>query len=263
MDKNWIDTALLAAIEGSKAIMQIYARDFQVDYKLDNSPVTEADKASSNIILSHLKKTKIPIISEEEKIPEFSVRNQSEFVWVVDPLDGTKEFIRRNGEFCICIALIANTAPVFGIIASPTTEKILFGGKETGVYYTDFDTKNPMQASNQIKHLPENEHKTVAYSRSHLSPKAEAFVKSLEEKYGEVDIIRKGSALKFIDLVLGKADFYPRLAPTMEWDIAAGQAIYEAVGGEVLDFTNFTPLTYNKEDLYNPTFIAKNKDLTL
>lgn len=262
VQKEWISAAVQAAKNAAAVILDIYNRPFEIEYKKDRSPVTEADKNSSRIILNELKKTGIPVISEEEIIPDFEVRKNEDYIWIVDPLDGTKEFIRKNGEFCICIALVYKGNPIFGLIASPTSGFMLIGGKSIGAFYFPFDSPDYFDDTHKVPHLSLNKTKTVAYSRSHFSQKAQRIMDSLTHQYGPLQYIKKGSALKFIDLALGKADFYPRLAPTMEWDIAAGQAIYEAVGGEVLDFTNFEPLQYNKADLYNPFFIAKNKDLT-
>ncbi len=263
MDKRWVEIALEAAKEASQAIMQIYATDFSVDYKKDKSPVTIADKTSSDILIQHLTTTGIPIICEEEKAPRYEERKDAEYIWIVDPLDGTKEFIRKNDEFCICIALVHKSLPIFGLIASPTTNKIILGGKQIGAYHFDYSDLDYLNQKNKIEDLSINHSKTVAYSRTHFTGKALTLIEQLETKYGKLDVIQKGSALKFFDLVLGRADFYPRMAPTMEWDIAAGQAIYETVGGEVLDFTNFEPLKYNKENLYNSFFIAKNRALTI
>lgn len=268
MNKNndieqWIDVAIHAAKEASKKIMEIYQTDFTVEIKEDHSPVTLADRASSKIITQILASTKTLIVSEEETLPIYNERKSHEYLWIVDPIDGTKEFIKKNGEFCICIALIKNHKSIFGLIASPTAQEITMGGKDFGVFHFKFDAVNPRAEEHKISPLKINSTKTIAYSRSHLSKKAEDFIEKITLKYGNPGLIRKGSALKFVDLALGRADFYPRLAPTMEWDIAAGQAIYEAVGGEVLDFTNFEALKYNKESLYNPHFIAKNKELTI
>ena len=263
IQETWIDLAISGAKEASEAIMEVYNGDFEVNIKEDRSPVTVADKKSNAILVKHLNKTGIPIISEEEEIPDFSIRGRHEFVWIVDPLDGTKEFIRKNGEFCICIALVYRGEAIFGLLAEPVTKKILIGGKDMGAYYFDFSENNYLSEENRVPPLQRKEKITVAHSRSHFSPRTLTFIEKLRSTYGEPNYIKKGSALKFIDLVLGRADFYPRMAPTMEWDIAAGQAIYESVGGEVLDFTNFEPLRYNKKDLYNPFFIAKNKDLTI
>ncbi|WP_070137676.1 3'(2'),5'-bisphosphate nucleotidase CysQ family protein [Crocinitomix algicola] len=263
INKDWVNTAIEGAKLASIKIMEIYQTDFEVELKPDQSPVTIADKASSKILYQLLSKTGIPIISEEETIPNYLERKQHELVWLVDPIDGTKEFIKKNDEFCICIALIQNGKSIFGLIASPTEQNITMGGNNYGVYHFSFSDNNPTADANKVETLTKNFKKTIAYSRSHLSDKAEKFVANIRNKYGNPQIIRKGSALKFVDLTLGKADFYPRLAPTMEWDTAAGQAIFEGVGGEVLDFANFEPLTYNKESLYNPHFIAKNKELDI
>lgn len=263
LDNNWIMTAVTAAKEASKAILEIYHSGFEVEVKADRSPVTIADKKSSQIICDHLDGTGIHIMSEEVEAATFEERQKQDLIWIIDPLDGTKEFIAKNGEFCICIALVKKGKPIFGLIASPIDQTILLGGNEMGAYYFDYNTVDFLNESNKVAKLKVKAEKTVAHSRSHFSTKGQEFIDSITEKYGTPKYIKKGSALKFIDLTLGKADFYPRLAPTMEWDIAAGQAIYESVGGEVLDFTNFEPLEYNKENLYNPFFIAKNKELNI
>lgn len=261
--KEWILKTIEAAKSASKAIMEIYALNFEVDYKSDQSPVTAADRASSEVITTILAPIGIPVISEEERIPPYADRKEEPLLWMVDPLDGTKEFIRKNDEFCICIALIHKNQSVFGLIASPTAETILLGNKELGVYYFNFSETAPFDPKNKIAPITLNSPLTIAHSRSHFSKRTAEIIDHLTNEHGKPSFIKKGSALKFIDLALNKADFYPRMAPTMEWDIAAGQAIYEALGGEVLDFTNFEPLRYNKEDLHNPFFIAKNKNLKL
>ena len=261
--KDWISTAIAAAKEASAAILKIYHAGFEVDIKADRSPVTIADLTSSRIICKHLASTGIQVLSEEEEAGTYIERQKQDYIWIVDPIDGTKEFIAKNGEFCICIALVKNGKPIFGLIAAPIDQTILLGGNEMGAYYFDYATIDYSAETYKVPKLTLSPQKTVAHSRSHFSNKGQEIIESITEKYGTPKFIKKGSALKFIDLVLGKADFYPRLAPTMEWDIAAGQAIYESVGGEVLDFTNFEPLEYNKENLYNPFFIAKNKELNI
>ena len=210
-----------------------------------------------------MSKTKLLVISEEEIKPTFEKRKNAEYVWLVDPLDGTREFVRKNGEFCINIALIKNNKPIFGMIASPTSKKIIFGGKKFGAFYIDYFEKKILDKKFEIKTIVPKKTKGLVYSRSHFTPGVSKLINQLENKYGTLEITKKGSALKFFDLVLSGAHFYPRMAPTMEWDIAAGQAIYESIGGEVLDFTNFEPLVYNKASLINPNFIAKPKDLSL
>ncbi len=252
--------AIQAAIDASFVVMKYYEAGFSSENKLDGSPVTEADKASSDLIHSHLAKTKIPIIGEEILNIDFSLRKNWTENWCVDPLDGTKEFIKKNGEFVINIAHIQQGKPVFGIIVSPVLKKILIGGPTFGVYLTSFTSKGILGDWKKLETpLKANEPMVLISSRSFHSPKTEEFVRQLRHSYGELVYIEKGSALKFFDLAEGKADIYPRFAPTMEWDIAAGQAILEAMGGTIVDVLHQRPLCYNKEDLYNPYFIAQTQ----
>jgi len=178
--------------------------------------------------------------------------------WCVDPLDGTKEFIKKNGEFAVNIALIRKNNPVFGIIASPVLRKILVGDVEFGVYFFDFENLNtPSKWIKVIASGEVNSPLTIATSRSHLDEEILDFSNQLQSTFGSIQFLKKGSSLKFFDLADGNVDIYPRFAPTMEWDIASGQAILEALGGQVVDAKSLTPLKYNKEDLRNPFFIAK------
>lgn len=253
-------TPLEAIISASKAIMHIYKNEFEKITKADGSPLTAADLKSSQIIRDHLEKTNIPITGEEVKKEEFSERKKWTKCWCIDPLDGTKEFIKKNGEFVVNIALIEGEKPVFGIIASPVLEKIIMGGPEFGAYYFTFEQANNPEEWEKLQNINLiNDPVTLISSRSHYSGDLLTLVDFIEEKYGKVSSKKMGSAMKFFELVLGNADIYPRYAPTMEWDIAAGQAIYEAVGGEVLQRDNGKPLVYNKEDLTNPFFVASKK----
>jgi 3'(2'), 5'-bisphosphate nucleotidase len=259
--KDFIPTVIETLEKASVKIMAIYAQDFDVEIKDDNSPVTIADKKSSEIILKGLSDIGIPIISEEEEKMPYKERKDLPYLWLVDPLDGTKEFIKKNDEFCICTALIHNHQPVLGFIASPTEEKILIGGKGLPAFeipYGEKDIYNKRWMVSPNINI-KKERKALAHSRAPFSGTSLKFVRQLEEKYGKLNIIKKGSALKFFDLVKGHADFYTRLAPTMEWDIAAGHAIYESVGGEVIHFHTKEPLIYNKPSLKNPYFLAKLK----
>ena len=255
-------TAIVAAIEASQAIMEIYATDFSTDLKGDGSPVTIADLTSSEIIARHLELTSIPITGEERLKEPYSVRKEWEECWCVDPLDGTKEFVRKNGEFVVSIGLIKDQQPFFGVIASPVSQHLIVGGEEIGAYMFSFDE---LESPEKWKKLPlistVNVPVVVISSRSHYSGNLLSIIQNIENKHGEVASARMGSALKFFDLVQGKADVYPRLAPTMEWDIAAGHAIYKSVGGEVLSLETNKPLIYNKESLFNPFFIASKKIL--
>jgi 3'(2'), 5'-bisphosphate nucleotidase len=263
MIKEFINPIIETLEEASAKILEIYSQDFSVKLKSDNSPVTEADMASSRIIIKALEKFNIPIISEEEENPEYHLRKNEKLIWLVDPLDGTREFINKNDQFCICVALVENGKPILGFIASPTDQQILFGSKEIGAIQIPFFERDLYNDKWKINSINSNSTKVLALSNAPISNTSRKFVTKLENQFGELDFIRKGSALKFIDLVNGKADIYFRQAPTMEWDIAAGQAIYEAMGGEVINFETKAVLTYNKPTLKNPHFIAKLKTTKL
>lgn len=249
-----------AILEASSAIMEVYATDFKAIQKDDGSPVTQADFAASKIIAAHLSVTNIPIVGEELEIEDYSVRSGWEENWLVDPLDGTRMFLERNDEFCINIAHIVKGKPIFGMIGSPTEKKILLGGPEYGAFianYSDIEQPEKWQKLNATGRL--NYPLVVICSRSYVHGAGFKYMQILEQTFGEMTYLRKGSALKFFDLATGKADIYARFAPTMEWDIAAGQAIVETLGGSVVDVKNNKSLRYNKADLFNPQLIAKSK----
>ena len=253
-------SAIHAAIVASKEIMRIYNDVINLEYKEDGSPLTNADLASSKIIHDYLEPLGFPITSEETINTKYQERKEWASFWCVDPLDGTKEFVKKNGEFAINIAFIEGCYPVFGLIASPVYEEILFGGKEIGVFscpYSDVSEPSkwkPIPGGDGVNHPL-----IVIGSRSHPSELGKKFFKEIMLITKDLEYLSKGSSLKFFDLANGTADVYPRFAPTMEWDIAAGQAIIEALGGEVTNAFDGTRLQYNKEDLTNPFFIAKTK----
>lgn len=249
-----------ASVEASKVIMEVYQTDFLAAQKEDGSPVTKADIESSKVIAKHLAETEIPITGEELEPTPFEIREKWTENWCVDPLDGTRMFLRKNGEFSVNIAHIKNGKAVFGIIASPTNEEILFGGKNYGTFITSFDSINSPGAWKAMHPQPElNNPVTVMCSRSYTHGSGFKYMQILESMFGELVYLRKGSAMKFFELVTGDADIYTRFAPTMEWDIAAGHAIMEGIGGNVVDVSHNNPLKYNKESLFNPSFIAKTK----
>lgn len=256
--------ALKAAIKASEAIMQIYKTAFEKEIKADGSPVTVADLTASKIIAEMLSETGIPITGEELTKKPYKTRVKWMESWCVDPLDGTKEFIKKNGEFVVNIAHIKEGKPVFGIIVSPVSRKVIVGGHAIGKSYKfSFDTLEESNKWESLMFLRKiNDPLVVVSSRSHYSGDLLQLINSIENKHGKTAGAQMGSALKFFDLVTGKADIYPRYAPTMEWDIAAGQAIYEVLGGEILDVATNKPLTYNKENLKNPHFVARKKVLT-
>lgn len=252
--------AIQAAIDASAILVKIYNTSFSKENKLDGSPVTEADKVSSAYLIEALQKTNIPIVDEEaEEIP-YEIRKNWGLSWCVDPLDGTKEFIAKNDEFSINIALIQKQKAVFGLITNPIEEEIIVGGKEIGVYSFSFKDVNntklwtKIEANNKIL-----KQVVLATSRSHLSPETTGFVEKIRSKVPDLAIFKMGSALKFFGLAKNDIHIYPRFAPTMEWDVAAGQAIIEALGGTIVDTINKKPLLYNKENLKNPHFIVYTK----
>jgi len=238
------------AIEAGKKIMEIYAMtDFStiIDFKSDHSPLTLADKESNRLIEAGLKQLtpNIPIISEEGKDVLYPERKNWKEFWLVDPLDGTKEFIKRNGEFTVNIALIRNGVPVMGSIYAPAFDVLYYGDKTNGAY----KTANGKTEKITVK---TNRDKIVAVgSRSHGSLEEQEVLL----KYGVTDVVTTGSSLKFCLLAEGSADVYYRHGPTMEWDTAAGQAILEAAGGKVVK-PNMQPFTYNKTTLLNGGFLA-------
>jgi 3'(2'), 5'-bisphosphate nucleotidase len=255
---------ITAALEASDAIMEIYAGDFERIEKEDGSPVTIADLTSSKIIGTHLETTGIPITGEEKEKSPYAERQKWNKVWCVDPLDGTKEFIKKNGEFVINIALIENEHPVFGLIASPVNRQIIIGNSVSGAFQMSYENALNPSKWKRLKNLSQtNDPIQLISSRSHYSGNLLKLVESIKEDYGLVELRAMGSALKFFELVNNRADVYPRFAPTMEWDIAAGQAIYEAIGGKVINVNTGKPLVYNKKDLRNPHFIASNSLLNL
>lgn len=259
---NQLPAILQACIEASKAIMEVYTKDIFEIEKSDGSPVTKADLISNEIINAALAKTNIPVITEENQLEPYATRQNWEYVWLVDPLDGTREFIKKNDEFVICIALIHKQKSILGIITSPVNQEILIGGSIFDPVIIPFaainekDKWQPIVPKQSISHAV-----VVSGSRSHETGVEVNFNQKIRSSFPEVHFKRVGSALKFFDLALGTADVYPRFAPTMEWDIAAGQAIIEALGGDVIHPELRTPLTYNKEDLYNPHFIVRTKAL--
>lgn len=262
--KKLLSIAIEAAIEAGAEIMKIYAKDFDVELKQDNSPLTVADKNANTVINSYLIQTKIPIISEENKQADYKERKGWDTCWMVDPLDGTKEFVKRNGEFTVNIALIQNKKPVLGVIYVPVTKTLYYGlTSENKAFkvvlkehsYSAIEIDND---SNEIKPTfkKSNTIKVVG-SRSHKSKETEAFIKSLEIEGNIVETVSKGSSLKFCLMAEGLASIYPRFAPTMEWDTAAGHAICNAVGLNVKQTGVNLPLAYNKENLLNPYFIVE------
>jgi 3'(2'), 5'-bisphosphate nucleotidase len=273
---NLLLTSIQAAIEAGQAIMEIYQTDFTVEHKADDSPLTLADKQSHNAIVKFLRKTDIPILSEEGKTIPYADRNQWETLWIVDPLDGTKEFIKRNDEFTVNIALVQHKEPVMGVIFIPVKKTLFFAEKTIGSYKLEdaatidqiYESVKATDLTLTLEAIIEKSHRlplsapsqspyTIVGSRSHATPELEAFVEEKRSQFDQVDFISAGSSLKFCLVAEGKAAIYPRLGPTMEWDTAAGQAIAVCAGATVYRHDTGDPLAYNREDLLNPYFIVE------
>lgn len=248
------------SIQAGKAIMEIYDKDFEIIEKEDKSPLTEADTVSNQIIVTALAQhyPEIPIISEENKLMDYEVRKEWDWCWLVDPIDGTKEFIKKNGEFTVNIALVHKNHVVAGVIYVPAFDKVFYAKKGEGTYLLD-ENRQPQKLT--IRPLAEDGVLRVVGSRSHRSQEVDDYVKSLEDKYPNIEFVAAGSSLKFCLLAEGKADVYPRLAPTMEWDTCAGQIIAQEAGAVVNEYPEQTELVYNQQDLLNPYFIAAHPNL--
>ncbi|MFZ5564217.1 MAG: 3'(2'),5'-bisphosphate nucleotidase CysQ [Thermodesulfobacteriota bacterium] len=272
MDDTYVFAALRACVEAGDAILKVYGSDdFAVTRKADDSPLTLADREAHRTIVARLKQTQIPLLSEEGRHTPFAERSRWERMWLVDPLDGTKEFIKRNGEFTVNIALVERGRAVFGAIFVPVRQALYFGGRDLGSFRLDDGPSISALGAGTLNHLNELIPRarrlplqagpasvlTVVGSRSHLTPEVEAFVENLKKTHGDVSFVAAGSSLKLCLVAEGRAMLYPRLGPTMEWDIAAGHAIAENAGARVYCHETGAPMTYNKEDLLNPWFIVE------
>lgn len=261
MNPEIVTLVLEAAVKAGIAILDVYKSPFAVEHKEDKSPLTLADKNAHKIIAHMLKDTGIPVLSEEGKVIPYEERSPWKELWVVDPLDGTKEFIKRNGEFTVNIALVRNGISVFGVIYQPVPDILFFGSVDTSAYkVNDASLKSSAQLTADALKLDATNLPgvyTVVASRSHLSPETLAFIDNAKKEHGTVDCISSGSSLKLCMIAEGKAHVYPRFAPTMEWDTAAGHAIVKSAGRNVYSHSTGEELRYNKPDLLNDWFIAK------
>lgn len=260
---TYLATAIRAAIEGGKAIMEVYATDFDVEIKGDNSPLTLADQKANGVITEYLKETPFPIISEENKQIDYTERKDWERCWIVDPLDGTKEFVKRNGEFTVNIALVVDGYPVLGVIYVPVSKTLYYTAADASASFKltledeNSEIETILASAQAITPRETLDHPVkIVGSRSHLNDDTKNFIEEVEKEH-PVEIVSKGSSLKFCLVAEGAAHLYPRYAPTMEWDTAAGQAICQAAGVQVIDQNTQEPLQYNKENLLNPYFLVR------
>ncbi|WCH28060.1 3'(2'),5'-bisphosphate nucleotidase CysQ [Aeromonas salmonicida] len=236
-------------------IMAIYSQPFTVEYKRDESPLTAADKGAHEVIVQALAglTPDIPVLSEESGPEVMGLRHGWSRYWLVDPLDGTKEFVSRNGEFTVNIALIADGKPLWGLVYAPVLDRLWYGGKGMGAWRVADGKREAIQT------LPHQEGSSwrVVGSRNHLSRETLDYLARFGDiERGEIELVSMGSSLKFCIIAEGGAELYPRLAPTCEWDTAAAQAVLEGAGGSVTRLDG-SPLAYNKPDILNPWFVAR------
>ncbi len=296
--------AARAAVTAGRAVMDVYARDFDVAFKDDQSPLTDADRSAHQVLMAALRETAIPVLSEESEDISFETRGAWPVLWLIDPLDGTKEFVKRNGDFTVNVALIVGGHPALGMVYAPAHDDLYIGVSGHGAFRggaAASQAASPAEPGRQAVETPEPDlsrrwqchhvflqsleklgHDVpglgdgsplrVVASRSHGSAATESFVQRLAAEGRPVERVSRGSALKLCMVASGEADVYPRLAPTMEWDTAAAQAVVECAGGRVVvyddalhaAFTERGPsalcagrsLTYNRPDLLNPWFVA-------
>ncbi|MGE0078789.1 MAG: 3'(2'),5'-bisphosphate nucleotidase CysQ [Bacteroidales bacterium] len=276
IDRSEILNLLIAAVNSSiragASIMEVYnSDDFQVNLKSDKTPLTLADRLAHDIIKKDLSKTFIPVLSEEGRNIVYEERRGWEYFWIVDPLDGTKEFIKRNGEFTVNIALIHNNYPLLGVVYVPVTNELYFSFTPDGAYKVvdllpskdaKFSYDDLIPRSQKLPFKIDRNSLIVVESRSHTTPETLDYIDQLKNRFSEVESISRGSSLKMCMIAEGEADVYPRLSLSSEWDTAAGQAIVEGAGFHVITYEDNERMMYNKEELINPWFIVKgNKNV--
>lgn len=260
----WLHEACRIAIAAGGEVMDVYAGEFTVDAKDDRSPLTEADRRAHRLIVDELSRLdalpRFPILSEEGELAQYAERREWSRYWLVDPLDGTKEFVKRNGEFTVNIALVEQRRPVLGVVFAPALDVLYFGAEAHGAYRLDQPGREPLKTAKPVgarrKRAQGSGGPTVVASRSHLNDETRAFINGLEARFGPCKTLSRGSSLKICLVAEAAADVYPRFAPTMEWDTAAGDAVARAAGARVTQSDGATPLEYNKEELLNPFFIV-------
>jgi len=274
-----VGVATRAAFDAGREILAVYASAFAVEHKDDRSPLTEADKRAHRAIVSALATTGLPVLSEEGHRVEAAERQSWEHYWLVDPLDGTKEFIDRNDEFTVNIALMSPTpravggsvdkqngthVPIAGVLYVPVADTLYFAWNGGGAYRTEQAATRPAASAYEraamATRLPLPQHLsayTIVASRSHQSPETLAFIRQKENEHGTIALTHMGSALKICLVAEGAADVYPRFAPTMEWDTAAGHAICTEAGRDLIDHSTLAPMRYNKNELVNNWFIVQ------
>jgi len=265
-DRQLLELAINGAVKAGARILEVYNQSSVLtEYKADHSPLTEADKASHQVLEDILSDSNLPILSEEGEHLTYEERSAWDLFWLIDPLDGTKEFIKRNGEFTVNVALVRDGDPVVGVVFVPVTGDLYFASNSIGSYRIkwEHDIREKLPGLDQLidraDKLPFASKKTytIVASRSHINEETELFIKQLEKEHREVSVVSIGSALKICIVAEGNADIYPRFGPTMEWDTAAGQCVAINAGSTVTRNDTGVTMFYNKPDLLNPWFIVK------
>jgi 3'(2'), 5'-bisphosphate nucleotidase len=263
--QNLLKISIDAAIRAGEKTLDFFDKEITVETKEDNSPLTKADLESNRIINEMLQPTGIPILSEENKIIPYEIRKFWDLFWLVDPLDGTKEFINKSPEYTVNIALIENNSPVIGVIYVPAKQVLYYATHHSGAFKVDITGSLPYELilKNSVQ-LPLRQQlgaKTyIIASKSHMSEETLTFIETLKKNGMDCELVSIGSSLKFCLMAEGSADIYPRFGRTMEWDTAAGQVIAEATNCRIIDTDRGLFIKYNKEELYNPSFIAYKED---
>jgi len=258
------EIALQTALEAGERILDCYGLgEIQTEYKSDNSPLTAADRQSNELILRKLAETGLPVLSEEGRQAPYEERKSWSSFWMVDPLDGTREFLARNGEFTVNIALIRDGRPALGVVYAPAKEQLYFAAAGEGAFLVEGARAMiglPERIAQAARRLPFSSNPDsfrIVASRSHMDEKTISYLERLRQNNPDLDVLRCGSSLKFCMVASGEVHSYPRFSPTMEWDTAAGHAILNAAGKTLIDTVSQRELFYNKENLHNPGFIAQ------
>lgn len=264
-EKELLELAVEAALIAGERTLKFYKHEMDVIVKDDHSPLTLADLEANQIITDMLSLSDIPVLSEESKVTAYGIRRNWKRLWLVDPLDGTKEFINRSAEYTVNIALIEKGRPILGVVYAPALGILYFGSEHEGSYKQVVNKEDSVHAiirgAKKLESVKLNKLLRVVASRSHLSKETQSFIDQLGKKAKIGDMHSYGSSLKLCMVAEGSADIYPRLGPTMEWDTAASHAVALFAGCEVIDANSGEEVIYNKEDLLNPWFIVYNKKL--
>lgn len=263
--------AIKAALKAGEQVLNIYNSEYSTTFKEDKSPLTTADISSHECIAGFLVEAGFPLLSEEGRNIPWETRRMWHYFWMVDPLDGTKEFISRNGEFTVNIALVAGQNPLIGVIYIPVSGMLYFGNPEIGSWSVDSFSRpidpeatsldSLLKICTRLPVKENTEQVTILASRSHLTQETSNIIDRIRHEFADCEIINAGSSLKFCRMAEGNAQYYPRFSPTMEWDTAAGHAIASFAGISVKAWPGMLPLVYNKENLVNPWFIAHKEGL--